>query len=57
LTHPAVDLFAQEVGMTVVTGVLLDHVNEYLAQRDSRSLPEDPKIGCVAFWECDRRRR
>src|SRR3954466_16180301 len=34
LTDAAVDALAQEVGVSAVTGVLLDHVDEHLAQPD-----------------------
>jgi hypothetical protein len=32
LAHPAVHGFAEEVGVTAASGVLLDHVHQHLAQ-------------------------
>ncbi len=38
LAHAPVDALAQQVGVPVMAGVLLDHVHEKLAQRDRRTL-------------------
>ena len=42
LAYPAVDALAEEVGVAVVAGVLLDHVDKQLAQRDRLALPSLP---------------
>ncbi len=41
LSDAAVDPFPQEVGVAAVAGVLLDHVDQYRAQRDCRAVPVD----------------
>src|ERR1035441_3751682 len=42
LTHPAVDAFAQQVGVPGMTGVLLDHVHQHLTQADHLTVPVAP---------------
>src|ERR1035441_9031876 len=41
-THPAVDAFAQQVGVAGMTGVLLDHVHQHLTQADHSTVPVSP---------------
>ena len=38
LTDATVDPLAEQIGLTDVAGVLLDHVKYYLAQRDGRAI-------------------
>ena len=39
LPRPAVDTLAQEIGVAIVAGILLDHVNHDPAQRDRLPIP------------------
>src|SRR5215471_16287570 len=48
LADASVDPFPQQVGVSAVAGVLLDHVDEHFAQRDGVSVshgPADAEVG------------
>src|SRR5512133_3296922 len=50
LADAPVDPFPQQVGVAAVAGVLLDHVDQHFAQRDSVSVshsPADAEVGAV----------